>query len=168
MHPDERERALATEAYRKHLNRMLDDRRLDAHLTHLSELSCSPACSFSGALHVRIDGMDQSKFRCPRNMENAKMWSTYWRPTLHTVGCIIEGLLEVYLVADQDLFKGSDTEITVLAYCLDLAKKELEARGIHEMPAHLSVNYDNTGKEGKPDCAEVPVLPRSHPKVQKL
>ena len=129
MHPCEWERALATEAYRKHLNRMLDDRRLDARLTHLSELSCSPACSFSGTLHVRIDAMDQSKFRCPRNMENAKVWSKYWRPTLHTVGCIIEGLLEVYLVADQDLFNGSGTEITVLAYCLDLAKKELEATG---------------------------------------
>ena len=134
---------------------MLDDRRLGARLTHLSELSCSPACSFSGTLHVRIDAMDQSKFRCPT-----------WR--FRPWACIIEGLLEVYLVADQDLFKGSGTEITVLAYCLDLAKKELEARGIHEMPAHLSVNYDNTGKEGKPDCAEVFVLPRSHRKVPKL
>ena len=117
---------------------------------------------------MRIDAMDQSKFRCPHNIEHAKMWAHYRMPTLHTVGCIIEGLLEVYLVADQDLFKGSGTEITVLAYCLDLAKTELEARGIHEMPAHASANYDNTGKEGTPDCAEVPALPCSHPKVQKL
>ena len=96
---------------------------------------------------MRIDAMDQSKFRCPRNIENANMRAHYRRPTLHTVGCIIEGLLEVYLVADQDLFKGSGTEITVLASCLDLAKTELEARGIHEMPAQLSVNYANTGKD---------------------
>ena len=146
MHPCEWARALATEAYRKHLDSMLDDRRLDTHLTQLSELSCSPACSFSGTLHVRIDAMGPSKFRCPRHIESAKMWAHYRRPTLHTVGCIIEGLLEVYLVADQDLFKGSDMDITVLAYCLDLAKQELEARGIHEMPAHVSVNYGNTGK----------------------
>lgn len=147
-HPDPQERARATKAYPAHLNRMIDDRRLDARLTHLSELSTSATCSFSGVLHVRIDGMDQSKFNCPRNLDNAKMWSKYWRPTLHTIGVIVEGLLDVYLVADQDVFKGSDTEITVLAYCLELAVKELPERGLM-MPAHLSLNYDNTGKEGK-------------------
>ena len=52
-------------------------------------------------LKITIDGMDQSKFRCPRNAEHANMWANYWRPSFHTVGCIIEGILEVYLVANH-------------------------------------------------------------------
>eukprot|EP00959_Pyramimonas_sp_CCMP1952_P264956 5540442-Pyramimonas_sp.AAC.1 len=36
-HPDKRERQLAAQAFKAHLNRMFDDRRMDARLTHLSE-----------------------------------------------------------------------------------------------------------------------------------
>ena len=90
-HPDPDEREAAAKAYDAHLNRMFNDRRVDMRLTRLSELSTSTTSSFAGCLHVRIDGMDQSKFKCPRNIEDAKTWSSLWRPTLHLCGIIVEG-----------------------------------------------------------------------------
>ena len=147
-HPDKRERQLAAAALRAHLNRMFDDRRMDSRLTHLSELSTSPSSSVQSVLHIRIDGMDQAKFKCPRNMESAKMFSTLWRPTLHNVGIICEGVCEIYLVMPADEAKGSNMEVSSLTYALDLCNSELISKGLR-MPDHLSVTYDNTGREGK-------------------
>ncbi len=101
-HPDKAEREKAGRKYKAHLNLMFDDRRLDMRLTFLSELSTSPSCSFQGLLHVRIDGMDQAKFKCPRNLEDAKQWGVYWRPTLHITGVILEGVAEVFFIMDPD------------------------------------------------------------------
>eukprot|EP00959_Pyramimonas_sp_CCMP1952_P200746 4198879-Pyramimonas_sp.AAC.1 len=92
--------------------------------------------------------MDQAKFKCPRNMESAKMFSTLWRPTLHNVGIICEGVCEIYLVMPADEAKGSNMEISSLAHALDLCNSELTSKGLR-MPDHLSVTYDNTGREGK-------------------
>ena len=147
-HPEAKERELAAKAYKQHLNRMFDDRRLDARLTHLSELSVSTTSSISSVIHIRIDGMDQAKFKVPRNMESSKLWSKAWRPTLHTVGVVVEGLLEIVLIMPADEKKGSNMEISCLSYALDLAHKELNSKGLR-MPDHLSVTYDNTGREGK-------------------
>eukprot|EP00959_Pyramimonas_sp_CCMP1952_P207417 4339018-Pyramimonas_sp.AAC.1 len=114
-HPDAQQRKAADTAYRAHLNRMFDDRRLDARLSHLSELSCSATSSISSVLHIRIDGMDQSKFKVPRNVESAKMWSSSWRPTLHVVGVVVEGLMECFYIMPPDEQKGSDMEATIVS-----------------------------------------------------
>eukprot|EP00969_Alexandrium_andersonii_P265780 11745848-Alexandrium_andersonii.AAC.1 len=69
-----------------HIVRMFDDRRLDVRLTRLSEIATSTSSSYQGCLRVRIGGMDQSKFKCPRNVEDSKLWSALRRPTLHMCG----------------------------------------------------------------------------------
>ena len=147
-HPDENERAAAGRAYKEHLNRMFDDRRVDMRLTRLSELSTSMHSSFAGCLHVRIDGMDQSKFKVPRNIEDAKMWSSLWRPTLHLCGVVVEGVLELYLAMDADVAKDSNMEATALSIAMDRTYKILQGKSL-PMPEHLSVKFDNTGREGK-------------------
>ena len=147
-HPDPDEREAAAKAYDAHLNRMFNDRRVDMRLTRLSELSTSTTSSFAGCLHVRIDGMDQSKFKCPRNIEDAKMWSSLWRPTLHLCGIIVEGVVEMYLLMDEDQPKDSNMEITALCFALNCTANILMQRGV-PVPEHLSVKFDNTAREGK-------------------
>ena len=148
-HPDPEERAKAHRGFQQHMQQMIDDRRVDCRLTRLSEMSCSDeAATSEGLLHVRIDGMDQAKFRCPRNMESSKKWAGLWRPTLHMVGVLIEGVLEMYFVMDADVPKDSNCECTCLSLALDEASKILAERGLN-MPKYVSLKYDNTGREGK-------------------
>ena len=147
-HPDPVVRADSRKAYHAHLNRMVEDRRMDARLTQLSILSLSDSYAYSGVMHIRIDGMDQAKFRVPRQIENSKQFGQLWRPTLHTVGVIIEGLFEIYLIADADVKKDSNMQCSVLMQALDLAARELQRRGL-PMPDNLSVKFDNTAREGK-------------------
>ena len=147
--PEARNREAANVAYRKHLQRMLADRALDHRLSLLSEYSTvKDATQHSRLLHIRIDGMDQAKFRCPRNLCDAKQWGALWRPTLHLVGCLVEGLLEIYFLTDQDVKKDSNMEMTCISRALDMAQRELLLRGL-DMPEHLSLTWDNTAREGK-------------------
>jgi len=147
--PDARNREAANVAYRKHLQRMLADRALDHRLSLLSEYSTERGSTqHSRILHLRIDGMDQAKFKCPRNLCDAKQWASLWRPTLHMVGCMVEGLLEIFFLTDQDVKKDSNMEMTCISLTLDLAQQELQKRGL-TMPEHLSLNWDNTAREGK-------------------
>ena len=149
--PSDADRKGAEQALRVHRLRNLADRAVDFRLSMLSEESTSAEGGnnkHSRVLHVRIDGMDQAKFRCPRNLEDSKAWSTMWRPTLHCVGVIVEGVLEAYYITDQDVKKNSDLEITVLALALEESKTILQQRGL-SLPENLSITYDNTAREGK-------------------
>ena len=149
-HPSALERLAAEKALRVHRQRNFADRAVDARLSTLSLVSTDRdgETKESRVLHIRIDGMDQAKFRCPRNLENSKGWASLWRPTLHCVGVLVEGVLEAYFVTDQDVKKDSNLELSALAYALDLTRKELDMRGV-SMPEHLSLTYDNTAREGK-------------------
>ena len=146
--PEKKNRDAARQAYDKHLDRMHNDRRLDARLTRLSEISCGLGCTFRGVLHLRVDGMDQAKFKCPRNMENSKSWSSLWRPTLHCAGVLVEGVCECFFLMDPDIPKDSNMECTIICLALDKAYKILQSKGI-AMPDHCSIKYDNTAREGK-------------------
>ena len=146
--PDPQVRADARKAYDAHINQMILDRTMDARITRLSELATMPGYAYSGVLHVRIDGMDQAKFKIPRQLENAKAWGQIWRPTLHTLGIIVEGLFEIFLIMDMDIPKDSNMQCTALTYALDVTAKELARRGL-PMPQNLSIKFDNTPREGK-------------------
>ena len=61
---------------------------------------------------------------------------------------MIEGVLEAFFLADEDLTKGSNMECTVMSYALDLMYTELQSRDLH-MPEHLQLNYDNTARAGE-------------------
>ncbi len=101
-----------------------------------------------GLLLLVIDGMDQSKFRLPRNLSNSKEWDSYWRPQMHVAGVIAHGLGEWFFFSDQDLKKDSAAELTMISYVLDECERLLDARG-HAMPLHLAVLGDNTSRELK-------------------
>ena len=95
---------------------------------------------------VRIDGMDQAKFRVPRRLSMAKEFEKVWRPTLHMVAVVISGVLEAYYLLDCDLKADSNMEMTLITRSLDLAVLELRTRGL-QLPSHLVLMADNTGKE---------------------
>ena len=40
----------------------------------------------SSVLAMCLDGMDQAKFKIPRNLQNTKQWEDAWRPTAHLIG----------------------------------------------------------------------------------
>ena len=67
------DRKAAEEGIRAHRLRNFADRAVDFRLSQLSEASTTAEAKVkeSRVLHIRIDGMDQAKFRCPRNMENS-------------------------------------------------------------------------------------------------
>ena len=142
------ERAKYSTEYQEHLNLMFADRRLDARLTYLSELSCTSTVAFEGVLHVRIDGMDQSKFKVPRNLDDSKMWSKLWRPVLPMVGFRAEGVCSIFFVLEGDQKKDSNTELTCLSLGLQHTLSIISKRGLVR-PEHLSVKYDNCAREGK-------------------
>ena len=110
------ERASADREYKAHLAGVFAMRRVDMRFSQMSARSCEPGCTMPNrCLHIRIDGLDQAKGRCPRNLENSKQWSTLWRPQLQIVGVTVEGLFEHYWVMDQDVPKDSNMECTCLS-----------------------------------------------------
>ena len=147
--PDMAERAIADAEYKAHLNGVFAMRRVDMRFSQMSAASCEPGCTLPDrCLHIRIDGLDQAKGRCPRNLENSKQWSNLWRPQLHIVGVTVEGLFEQYWVMDQDVPKDSNMECTCLSLALDNAKNLLAQKGLR-LPEFISIKYDNTGREGE-------------------
>ena len=147
--PDMAERANADAEYKAHLNGVFAMRRVDMRFSQMSAASCEPGCTLPNrCLHIRIDGLDQAKGRCPRNLESSKQWSSLWRPQLHIVGVTVEGLFEQYWVMDQDVPKDSNMECTCLSLALDNAKNLLVQKGLR-LPEFISIKYDNTGREGK-------------------
>ena len=118
-------------------------------LSRMSAAPCEPGCALPNrCLHIRIDGLDQAKGRCPRNLENSKQWSALWRPQLHIVGVVVEGLFEQYWVMDEDVRKDSNMECTVLSLALEKAQEVLAEKSLR-LPEFISIKYDNTTREGK-------------------
>ena len=147
--PDIDERKSADVEYKAHWKNGFAMRRVDMRFSRLSVASCEPGCTLPNrCLHIRIDGLDQAKGRCPRNLENSKDWSQLWRPQLHIVGVTVEGLFEQHWVMDADVPKDSNMECTCLSLALDKAKDLLAQKGLR-LPEFISIKYDNTGREGK-------------------
>ena len=115
----------------------------------LSEASCSAGCVPGGrVLKIDMDGMDQAKFKAPRNISNAKNMQDLWRPSIHVVGILIWGLIEAYVLMEPDIPKDSSMQITMLCLALNFARQRLTAKGM-DMPLHLVVQADNTCRETK-------------------
>lgn len=52
-------------------------------------------CALEGrVLKIDIDGMDQAKFKVPRNLEATHSFAALWRPVLHVTCAIAHGLVE--------------------------------------------------------------------------
>ena len=86
-----------------HLKCVFADRTSDERLNVLSVESGKRGCTISGRiLKIDIDGMDQSKFKCPRNLSSSKDIDKLWRPTLHLVGTVAHGVCESYSIVLRD------------------------------------------------------------------
>jgi hypothetical protein len=159
MYTEFRKKATSTQsrqeimdAYLKHLKGIFADRTIYARAVSVSETCTSKWAGVqsesNSLLSMCIDGMDQSKFRIPRNLSSSKLWSTAWRPVAHVTGVVAHGIGEYYYLADQDMRKDSNNNSDVLAKSLDHVTRALEARGM-PMPVHLRVQADNTCREQK-------------------
>ena len=137
------------EQHRAHIADMFTDRSIDKRTTFVSVESCRAGTKLEPRLlHIRIDGMDQSKYRVPRNLDSSKLFESAWRPCLHLTGVLCEGLCEIYFISEADCRKDANSTCHILARALDLIKETLLRRGL-EMPEHLSLSLDNTCRENK-------------------
>eukprot|EP00974_Lingulodinium_polyedra_P007207 683755-Lingulodinium_polyedra.AAC.1 len=59
------------------------DRAMDARYAKLSQEKTQGHLVEGAVLSIAMDGMDQTKFKCPRNVANAKELESLWRPVLH-------------------------------------------------------------------------------------
>ena len=136
----------------EHRDGVFADRRVYKYNSELSRVATSPHQGLidpdSSVLCVMVDGMDQSKFLCPRNVQSSKLWDSYWRPQLGFVGALVHGVAEIYFILDPCLQKSSSTTVEILCQILDITRDILATRGI-PFPIHLRLHCDNTSRENK-------------------
>ncbi|CAK9068414.1 unnamed protein product [Durusdinium trenchii] len=97
-----------------------------------------------------IDGMDQAKFRCPRNLRASATFANLSRPPLHMTGCVLIGVVETFYLLEADTKKDSNMVATCLAHCLDKGRRALELKGAgYGLPRHLIIAADNCSRENK-------------------
>lgn len=144
-------RAIADELAR-HRDDVFADRRVYKHYSVMSERATMNAQGVQGAdtsvLSIIIDGMDQSKFLCPRNLQASKLWDRVWRPQLGFIGALVHGVCECYYILEPGLQKSGSTIVEVLALVLEKVADILAQRGVL-MPKRIMVQLDNTSRENK-------------------
>ncbi|CAK0812887.1 unnamed protein product [Prorocentrum cordatum] len=148
------ERATALEEYCHHLHDVMADRLVDSNFTELS-LSCSRAMREQGlrlsqvaqnlsVLVLRVDGVDQAKFRVPRTHSPSHAFEKLLRPALHVTGAWSHGFGFHLAVSDCDMKKDSNNTIEVIARMLESI---YDAQGA--LPLSLYTVLDNTCRENK-------------------
>jgi len=141
--------------YTKHLQDQWNDREIYWKLRHLSILTLSSI--FVGTqmtlgllamsvLCVMIDGMDQAKYRCPRDSSKQKTKTSEKlpRPALHVTGTLIHGAGLRLTVSEPDLPKDSNQQAECFARGLNDVYEESG-----QFPLHAHIHMDNTSREGK-------------------
>jgi len=98
--------------YDEHVTSVFKDRATMANLERLSAESTRARpgapeveADQNSVLHLCVDGMDQAKFRLPRNLQLTKQSDTNWRPQEHCVGVLAAGVGEYYFLLPPDTAK---------------------------------------------------------------
>ena len=151
QHPNQRAHVL--EEYCQHIFLQWCDRGMDANCTELSR-TCRRmldmgALLISMARHasfwlIRVDGVDQAKFRVPRCAMKTHAFDKLIRPALHVQGAWCEGFGYHFAVADADLKKDTNNNIEVVARLMEALYKRHGA-----LPLAISLIQDNTCRECK-------------------
>ena len=134
-----------------HIDSVMADRNHSVRGNHIAEHD-SRVVSVDGfglIAKAVVDGMDQAKFRVPRNLASSAEFEALWRPQLHVTGCIWHGLIEAYFLMAPDMAKDSNMNGTILCRMLDLAREKQLKDGLGAMPRKLVINADNTTRESK-------------------
>jgi hypothetical protein len=115
-------RALVIEEYNNHLLNQWLDREVDMNLASLS-IECANAVvsgqimsSLSKRLSsflLRVDGVDQAKFRVPRVLLKSHAFEKLIRPALHIQGAWCHGFGFHFAVADADCRKDTNNNVEV-------------------------------------------------------
>jgi len=134
-------------------NRNTDAQHNGIKLEHLTRVAIHDAKnpSLDGAgqrLRIVMDGIDQAKFRLPRNTAGAADLEPLWRPALHVTGVIIHGHIEVYYIMDTDRPKDANMNCTVLMRSLDILQEQSFSDHQFAMPRDVEIQTDNTAREG--------------------
>ena len=146
------ERASIDIRKRRHYERTDADRSMNVRS---NQLSCFPATfqlSNAGSRVVKfmVDGMDQAKFRTPRNLAASSAFAQCHRPALHLTGVIAFGLLEAFFLLGPDTKKDANMNSTCISMTLDLCRNLLERLGPeYSLPRHAILAADNTPREAK-------------------
>ena len=142
---DDETKARVREEHAAHVNAVMADRAVSNRASAMSEHAARhlPHDGNNQIIKLTIDGMDQAKFKCPRNLASSKGWEKLWRPQLHVVGVTAHGHIEAYYIMDADMKKDSNMECSLIAHTLDLVQNELRKKG-GAMPQNLVVAADNT------------------------
>ena len=87
-----------------HIDCVMADWQVGVRGNHISEIDASRANGdgMGQMVKIAIDGMDQAKFKVPRNLKSSAEFSCLWRPALHVVGCIAFGHVEAYYIMNSD------------------------------------------------------------------
>ena len=93
---------------------------------------------------LRVDGVDQAKFRVPRCKTKTHAFGKLMRPPLHVQGAWCEGFAYHFAVADADMKKDTNNNIEVIARLLETLYKKHGALALA-----ISLIQDNTSREFK-------------------
>ena len=149
--PEESERV--SRLYRDHLASQYQDRKMDMLVaSHAVEAASSPDAvplsSQASVVSLCLDGMDQAKFRLPRNVSMAKEMQALWRPEIHMHGGLADGIVESYWLCGLDVKKNANLQATLVGRLLQQVYTVMESRNI-PLGSNLKVHTDNATSEGK-------------------
>ena len=151
--PNPSARVHVMEAYCSHLMAQWLDRGVDGNHQEVS-LSCRRMLNMGYVLSsleqqfshmlLRIDGVDQAKFRVPRCLTKTHSFEKMIRPALHVQGAWAHGFAFHLAVADADMKKDTNNNVEVLARLLEDIYIKWKA-----LPSSLFLIQDNTSRECK-------------------
>ena len=132
----------------EHIDEILADRAVTGRSIHIAEQDARKPNEdgHDKLMTITIDGMDQAKFKVPRNLSSSAEFESLWRPPLHVTGAIAHGHIEAYFILDTDVAKDSNMNATIMSRMMDLVKEKL---GDNALPRNLAVQADNTTRESK-------------------
>ena len=95
---------------------------------------------------LQIDGMDQAKFKMPRNICASAEFSSLRRPTLHVTGIVLHGWMEAFFLLPSDCAKDANMNASLVCRLVDLFRERFPDEYVAR---NLIVSADNTPRESK-------------------
>ena len=148
------QRRQAVEDYVAHLLTNWLDRQVDfnwVELSHQCRRSISSGVLLAAlarstsAVYIRIDGMDQAKFKTPRRRgPKSHAFAKLIRPALHIQGVWCHGFGFHFACADADMPKDTNNNLEALARMLNSIHRRFGG-----LPDTVNLQQDNTSRECK-------------------
>ena len=142
-----------------HVKEVMEDRTVSVRGNRVAE-ECAKHPSIDGLgqeLKMTIDGMDQAKFKVPRNTASSADLEPLWRPQLHVCGVIVHGHMGCYFIMDSDRAKDSNMNCTVMSRVLDLVREKI-LQNMRCLGASLSLQTIQQ-ERATSVCCKFPLVP---------